>query len=285
MLAHDDQLSELWQSLNRLQSMPEAEKELVRWLEERYGRGCVALDRSFRGVRRITPTRLDQVSAQMVAAGLYPRECPVVMNEFFIVECEGRPLGEYDVDLLEKVTELYRQSLPRLYRAEGRDLLTGLLGPERFPDELHRVVESKRQASLLLLDIDRFSEYNAAFGEAEGDRMMLEVAGLMAEKTRPNDTLFRLNGDEFAVLLPGTPIEAAGSIAERIRQAFCDRFGADNFPLTASIGVASWPDRATSKDELLKRAKDAMFNSWRIGGDRVCLCPAREKPEGASPGG
>ena len=280
MLIH----SEFVENLQRAGSVAEAEKLVVGLLEERYGRGAIALEKSALGVRPAQPTRLDKITASMVASGLYPRECAVVINEHFIVESEQRELGDDDVGLLENVTSHFRLTLPRVLQAEGRELLTGLLGPTRFPEELNRLITSQRLLCLLMLDIDRFAEFNAALGSSVGDGAVVKMAQLLGEKTRPNDVVFRLDGDEFAVLLPSTMIEDASRIAQRIREAVELGFAGDH-PLTASIGVASWPDRTKDKDELLKAAKDAVYTSWRVGGNRVCACPPPETPSPGDDGG
>lgn len=273
LLAHDG-LDEMLGGLNAATSLDEAQKLVVSTLEKRYGRGSIALERTLLGARAPRATRLDRVSAEMVADGVYPRECVVMLNEHFIVETEARELGADDVALLENVTEHFRRAIPRLLQAEGRDTLTALPGPARFPDEIERQLKTKRMLCLLILDLDHFGKVNAARGAVEGDRILVEAARLLVENTRPIDLVFRLEGDEFAVLAPTTRLEDASRIAERIREAFEAQFR-DEDRVTASIGVSSWPDRTDDKEELIKAAKDAMFASWRLGGNRTCLCPAR----------
>lgn len=274
MLAHEG-LDELLTGLNAATSLDQAEKLVVSTLERRYGRGAIALEHAPVCARSPQPTRLDRVTAEMVCDGLYPRECAVVLNEHFIVESELRELGADDVALLENVTEHFRRAIPRLLQAEGRDTLTALPGPSRFPDELERQLKTKRMLCLLMLDLDHFGKLNASRGAREGDRVLVETARLLVEKTRPIDLVFRLQGDEFAVLAPTTRLEDASRIAERIREAFENQFSAGE-AITASIGVSSWPDRTDDKEELVKAAKDAMYASWKLGGNRICLCPARD---------
>lgn len=278
MLAHEG-LDDLLAGLNGATSMDSAEKLVVETLEKRYGRGAIAVERTPLSARAPQPTRLDRVTAGMVADGVYPRECAVVLNEHFIVESDLRELCDDDVALLENVTQHFRRAIPRLLRTEGRDPLTALPGSERFPDELERQLKTKRMLCLVLLDLDHFGKLNAQRGATEGDRVLVETTRLLGEKTRPVDLVFRLEGDLFAVLLPTTGLDDAARIAERIREAFESRFPSEP-EVTASIGVSSWPDRTDDKDELVKAAKDAVYASWSIGGNRVCLCPPRGTTDG-----
>jgi diguanylate cyclase (GGDEF)-like protein len=273
-----DQPNELWQDLTQARTLAEAERLIVAWLEQRYGRGAIALEKGALAVRPAQPTRLTNITEDLVAQGVYSRQCSVILNEFLIVESELRELGSDDVTLIENVTGYFRQALPRLLQLEGRETLTGLLGPARFAEELTRLLECKRLLCVLLLDIDKFGEFNAALGTSQGDKVVVEVAQLLVDKTRPSDIVFRQEGDEFAVLLPNTTIEDASRIAQRIRESIELRFADQSHPVTASIGLASWPDRTSDKDELLKGARDALYTSWRVGGNRVCLCPPPAGP-------
>lgn len=265
--------------LRDLSTVAQAEKSIVGWLEERYGRGSAAVEKTATsGLRKPVASRLSQITPEMVAQGLYSRDCSVVLNEYFILESEERDLGEFDVSLLEEVSGLFREELPALFEREGRDPLTGLPGPTVFPEELVRLLASRSSLCLVLFDVDGFGEYNAAFGPAEGDRMLVEIAEVLAQTTRPTDFVFRQHGDEFALLLPNTAVEVGCGIAERVREALEARFAGDNLPLTASFGVASWPERCGDRAELLKAAKGALHAAWQRGGNRVCLGGAEPLP-------
>ncbi len=82
------------------------------------------------------------------------------------------------------------------------------------------------------------------------------------------DQAFRYGGDEFAVLLPNTSIDAASRVAERIRKQVASKVIASNIQITASLGLASWPANGISANEVIKAADVALYNAKRSGGNR-----------------
>jgi diguanylate cyclase (GGDEF)-like protein len=111
---------------------------------------------------------------------------------------------------------------------------------------------------LLMIDLDRFKEINDTLGHQAGDRALVEVAQTMRAEMREGDTLFRWGGDEFALILPHIPIEAARRTAERYLATVGDlRIG--HLPLSLSIGIASYPEDGEDSESLLRRADDLMY--------------------------
>jgi diguanylate cyclase (GGDEF)-like protein len=146
------------------------------------------------------------------------------------------------------------------------DELTGLANRalllRRTDDALLAVARSGGRAGLLLLDLDRFKEVNDALGHPVGDALLRVVAHRLTDSVRPGDLVARLGGDEFAVLLPSAAGESvAREVAVRLRAALAEpiRLGGISFKIEASIGIAFYPDDATTVEVLLQRADVAMY--------------------------
>jgi diguanylate cyclase (GGDEF)-like protein/excisionase family DNA binding protein len=150
-------------------------------------------------------------------------------------------------------------------RAQTDDL-TGLLNHGTFGDHLDRLVREDNPFGLIMLDLDDFREINNASGHQAGDEALRRIAAaLLRVAGRDADLVFRYGGDEFAFLLPRS--DAAGSwlVAERAAGAVKGLGG----PVTASIGVASYPADGRTSAEILLAADRACFVAKRTGRNRV----------------
>jgi two-component system, cell cycle response regulator len=113
------------------------------------------------------------------------------------------------------------------------------------------------------MDIDYFKHVNDRYGHLVGSKILAEMGQLLIKNLRTIDVVVRYGGDEFVIVLPHTPPAAAAQIAERIRKsvernAFLEKEGYA-LRITASFGVASYPESARSKEELLRLADEAMY--------------------------
>ncbi len=154
------------------------------------------------------------------------------------------------------------------------DALTGL-GNRRSFDmrgelEFAASVGSKRQLSLLLLDVDDFKKRNDQLGHAAGDEALRMLARVLRGCVRSTDILARIGGEEFAIMLPSTAAEDAERLAQRIRQDL-RRAAFESAPLTVSIGISSLNPTTRNMARLLSRADDAMYEAKRSGKNRVVL--------------
>jgi len=182
------------------------------------------------------------------------------------------------------VHEVLAQKNLRLAELATVDELTQLKNRRRFNEDLeHHVALSTRGGtplSLVLLDVDRFKQYNDTFGHPAGDEVLRGVSASLRAGLREHDMVARFGGEEFVVLLPSTDADTAVMVSERLRAAIAARtwpFGT----VTASFGIATdHPARAESAVSLVERADQALYRAKRAGRDRVAH--SREGPNIAS---
>lgn len=157
------------------------------------------------------------------------------------------------------------------------DSLTGLPNRRSFIARLEAAIAEARhlppgEGAVLMLDLDHFKRVNDTWGHAVGDDVLRYVAGLIRQGLRRKDVPGRLGGEEFAVLLPGTTLENARQLAERLRERF-EGSPADTpvgaVPVTVSIGIA--PLDGQDADRVLERADEALYAAKSAGRNRVCV--------------
>jgi diguanylate cyclase (GGDEF)-like protein len=127
---------------------------------------------------------------------------------------------------------------------------------------------------LLFLDLDRFKSLNDRFGHAGGDDVLVKFVAAVHENIRPGDFLFRIGGEEFCCVLPGTQIEQAVSVAQRVRQEFAAypiNLNGTQVKATVSIGVAATETFGYDPDELLRQADRAAYEAKEQGRNRVIV--------------
>jgi diguanylate cyclase (GGDEF)-like protein len=158
--------------------------------------------------------------------------------------------------LYEKMEELViTDDLTKLFntRYMHRSIETEVLRSNRYTGSV----------SLIFMDIDYFKHINDNYGHLVGSKVLVEMARLLITHLRDVDIVARYGGDEFVMILPQTPPLRAGKTAERIRQTVEDHtFLAKegyNLHITASFGVASYPESARTKEDLLRMADEAMY--------------------------
>jgi len=169
------------------------------------------------------------------------------------------------------------------------DPLTGLANRSLFADRLHdAMLCARRHATafaVLALDLDGFKAVNDTYGHDLGDLALQTVAQRFRGCLRDSDTLARIGGDEFAVLLPRlSDRQAAELVAQRMIAALAAPldFGASPVEIGTSIGIATWPEHAGSVDALLTAADTAMYRAKRGGRNRVCWAVRHSGRDSAS---
>ncbi len=156
------------------------------------------------------------------------------------------------------------------------DPLTGLHNRRAFQARLAEEVERANRTgdpfALLLLDLDCFKALNDTFGHPAGDAVLRAVTAVLRQELRAVDLPARIGGEEFAVLLPQTAGQGALDAAERLRAAVAAQPIAHQgaaLPVTASVGVACYPDHAAGDQALVQAADRALYAAKRAGRDRV----------------
>jgi diguanylate cyclase (GGDEF)-like protein/PAS domain S-box-containing protein len=175
-----------------------------------------------------------------------------------------------------------RRTEARMAHMAQHDALTDLPNRTLLEDRVERaLVAAQRNGqpmALIFMDLDRFKAVNDQYGHAVGDRLLQTAAARLAGAVRASDTVARIGGDEFVVLLPVVAsAQDALAVADKIREALAHPFdlGDVRGEVSASIGVAMYPGHGHTPVELLRHADEAMYTSKQAGSNRVTLYSAQ----------
>ncbi|MEI6449750.1 MAG: diguanylate cyclase [Actinomycetes bacterium] len=197
---------------------------------------------------------------------------------------ESGPLQRFHRDLSQDLSAMLQAAAVRWSRAELEAITDGLTGlynhgylQVRLGEELERARTEGEPLSVLCIDLDEFKPLNDSRGHEAGDEVLRRVARAVEKQARRTDLVARYGGDELVVALLGTGAAAAAMVAERIRGGIRAE-NADDAAITVSIGVATFPDDAGSRAELLDKADWAMYAAKRAGRDRVLAFHSADTP-------
>ena len=172
--------------------------------------------------------------------------------------------------------------IDRLRQAVRTDPLTTVLNrrgfDEAFVRELERLSRTDAPLSVLVGDVDHFKRINDRFGHGAGDDALAAVGRTLQEEVRLIDTVARIGGEEFALLLPATDESGAYDVAERLRAAVSQVRDPEARRLTISFGAVTCHARCTTSDELLAAADSAMYEAKAAGRDRTVMSPPVGEP-------
>ncbi len=222
----------------------------------------------------------------------------------FIWSHDPMKLGEFiavgvSVTLITLVVKLLADHVTlvirRLEQAAETDYLTGLLNRRAFDAAFHEQCERARRnrlpLALAMFDIDHFKQINDRRGHAGGDLVLQDFAALLQRELRGGDTLARVGGEEFAIVLFGVGLDDGVAFAERIGRQLCERRREDDSVPSASAGVAALSEQAATPEALLLVADRALYAAkaagrrrvavWRDGATRVEALMAHAAPAGA----
>lgn len=195
------------------------------------------------------------------------RARPVIGSDGEIIRCVGTL---FDVTEQKKAEE-------RLLHDAVHDNLTGLPNRELFMNRLETVIsiagtEETVRPTVFIIDIDRFKQVNEGLGMSAGDTMLLTIARRLHRLLKPNDSLSRLSGDQFGLILlsehnPARVAAFADAVKQAIRAPI--NFAKRDIVLTASLGLISWTSPQTTAEDMMKDAELAMHQAKRFGGDRI----------------
>ena len=164
------------------------------------------------------------------------------------------------------------------------DLLTGLHNRryllEAFDKEIRRADRNERPFCVLMIDVDRFKQYNDAYGHPAGDKVLQGMGKVIPDALRDLDVVARYGGEEFIALLPQCELPDAVLAAERIRKRLAQQTF-DGHQITISVGAAEFPMHGDSPAAVIGAADEALYEAKRLGRDQVVGAPAKSGAEAA----
>lgn len=223
----------------------------------------------------------------MVVAGDGDRERSIELSVSPLRDAEGEISGT--VIAVRDVSDLRGLTRQMSYQA-SHDALTGLVNRREFENRLQEALESAQAGGhrhvLCFLDLDRFKAVNDECGHTAGDNMLREVAALIKDAVRDSDTVGRLGGDEFGILLVGCPLEKARQIADDVVRAVADyRFVWKDkiFNIGVSVGLVEISRESGSIEDAISAADSACYVAKKQGG-HVHVYSARDEAAARSRG-
>jgi len=168
--------------------------------------------------------------------------------------------------IYEDITE-QKHAEERIQYLANFDALTGLPNRSLLNDHLKFALNLMRRGkgslALMFLDIDHFKDINDTLGHSVGDALLVDLAGRLRQSLREEDTVSRLGGDEFVLLLPNTDERGACHVAHKLLTAIAEPYRIDHYDLslTASIGIAVYPNDGADLETLAKNADTAMYRA------------------------
>lgn len=197
---------------------------------------------------------------------------------------KGEAFNEADLNLLKSIIDNSAIAIERsflydeteeLRKLSITDPLTGIYNRRylnrRLSEEITRYNRYKHPFSFMMLDLDRFKEYNDTFGHIAGDNLIKALAHITEKSLRAIDIAARFGGDEFVAIFPQTPKIDAIQITNRLKEQIDIALTEHNIdmPLTVSMGLATYPDDASSIMELIEKTDQALYLAKKGGGNRV----------------
>jgi diguanylate cyclase (GGDEF)-like protein len=199
-------------------------------------------------------------------------------------KAKGEAFNEADLNLLKSIIDNSAIAIERsflydqteiLRKLSITDPLTGIYNRRylnrRLSEEITRYNRYKHPFSFMMLDLDSFKEYNDTFGHIAGDNLIKVLAQITEKSLRAIDIAARFGGDEFVAIFPQTPKVDAIQITNRLKEEVDIALTEHNIdrPLTVSMGLATYPDDATSIMELIEKTDQALYLAKKGGGNRV----------------
>lgn len=213
-----------------------------------------------------------------------------ISKPFDLLEVHKRIHNMLEVRLLYKELAQYSKQQQELAL---HDPLTGLpnrrLLEDRIATTLQHATRHSRKAAVMYLDLDGFKPINDTHGHATGDEILKQVAQRLVSSSRKEDTVARVGGDEFVIVLAEvTNVASAQEPASKLIEVVSEPYqvGDLSLNLSASIGIALFPDHANDVNQLIHMADQALYEAKRSGKNRYCVAQlplASDALDGASP--
>ncbi len=233
------------------------------------------------GTGRIEPGEIIDLPGDLAAIGYPLRHGREALGSLLAMFSGREALTGQSQRILESLATQAASAVDNVNFAELQKMLavtdpmTGISNFRSFQDRLSREVDAcrryGRELSLAIIDLDDFKHINDKFGHQIGDELLKGVARALAGRVRQVDIVARYGGEEFAVIFPETPMPAAMKVAESLRGTIEDLTVAGNpeVRVTASIGVAAFPDDAADEKDLIGKADLALYQAKAMGKNRV----------------
>jgi diguanylate cyclase (GGDEF)-like protein len=177
--------------------------------------------------------------------------------------------------VMDHLISVWRQDERSLFEAAQFDALTGAytrgLSVSLMERALSKAIDEAKPLAVLMVDLDHFKRVNDAHGHPLGDVVLARTTRAIQSTLRADDIVGRFGGEEFVVLLPGADLQQAMGAAERCRAAIeaMEIPEVPHLSVTASVGVAGFPEHGDGLDELLRRSDRAMYSAKARGRNRV----------------
>jgi len=201
------------------------------------------------------------------------------LGVFSIYTKKKRDFSQRDMEMIEifasqvTLAIINRTYLEKIYQTAITEDLTGLYNQgylyKRLEEEIIRARRFKHSLSLVFIDLDNLKKINDSFGHLAGDRVLKRVSKIVQGSIRKIDIPVRYGGDEIVIVLPETDASSTLILAERIRKKVEDAFAQTDTPVTISIGIATFPEDASQKIDLLRKADLAMYKAKQKGKNRL----------------
>ncbi len=165
-----------------------------------------------------------------------------------------------------------------------KDEITGLFNQRRFSEDIDEAItnakEDKHLFSVVFIDIDHFKQVNDGHGHLVGTKLLKDVGAIIKMSVRPDDLCYRYGGDEFVIILRNASFFEARTVGNRILSNISNETfhvsrneglsGDSEFKLTVSVGIACYPDDATTRVDIIKLADRMMYKAKQSGRGKVC---------------
>lgn len=226
----------------------------------------------------------------IVITGFGSIESAVSFMKAGAIDYISKPINFDHLDIIIQKTlerkELIKAARERdiYFRMSLTDALTGMFNHKYFHDSLEREMlysqRKKESLTIMMADIDSFKAVNDNYGHQAGDMVLQKISSNIIKACRSHDTVSRYGGEEFGIILPETGIEKSTRVAERI----LDAVSSNPYPpvarnITISIGIASFPEHAKDRGDLIQKADLALYHSKEKGKNRFTIYDGTLDPD------
>jgi diguanylate cyclase (GGDEF)-like protein len=230
------------------------------------------------------PVMLQEGIRSLMAAPLWAEGR--IMGILYVDDFTVRDFKPREISLLSLLSTIAAMAIDKTRMLESTrmlaitDELTGLYNHRYFlqqlTNEINRSKRYNRPLSLLMLDIDNFKNYNDTFGHLKGNEVLKDLSGLIKDLSREVDVPARYGGEEFTIIMPETNRRRGAALAERLRNKiaghpFKHREKQPGGRLTVSIGLATYPENASTALSLIEASDKALYEAKRGGRNMVCV--------------